>query len=86
MGCAGAQLSTYKVIRRGAKNSELTALQSAGSTDSAIGTAGHHPTGGDVANAKACFEDVQETWMLSEFCDCGADESPPSLNHASPRL
>ena len=66
------QLSTYKVIRRGAApKGEAAGAPSFGSKDSASGAAGHHPSNGEPCPAK-CFEEAQETWMLSEFCDRGA--------------
>ncbi len=77
-GCGGAQLSTYKVIRRGAKGGEVMSPEAGrGSKDSAKGSAGHHPADGHPE--EPCFEEAQETWMLSEFCDRGAPARRPSL-------
>lgn len=42
-----------------------------GSKDSASGAAGHHPNDGEPCPGER-FEQAQETWMLSEFCDRGA--------------
>ena len=76
-----AQLSTYKVIRRGGspKGSAPT-TPGFGSKDSASGAAGHHPADGEPTPGD-CFEEAQETWMLSEFCDRGAPR-PSTLSSA----
>ncbi|KAK9826762.1 hypothetical protein WJX81_007239 [Elliptochloris bilobata] len=63
-------LSTYKVIQRSAKG-DAGGSPVRGSKDSANGSAGHRPGGEGEPSPGDCFEDAQETWMLSEFCDRG---------------
>ena len=67
----GAQLSTYKVLRRNA-HGEALSPSSRGANQAPRDEPGHAPH--SEHGPEACFEDAQETLMLSEFCDRGAPE------------